>query len=76
MNIGEIANIKLLTPREMEVIVLLLKGYTNKRIIEELFISENTLKVHNRNIYRKLQVKNRKELFQLILTSEERTNTL
>ncbi|SHH13028.1 LuxR family transcriptional regulator [Clostridium grantii] len=75
INLGEIPNVKLLTPREMEVIVLLLKGYTNKTITEELFISENTLKVHNRNIYKKLQVKNRKELFQLTLSSKEKANT-
>lgn len=51
-----------LTRRELEVVVLLLKGLTNDEIQERLCISEGTLKTHLRHIFRKLDVSNRKEL--------------
>jgi len=60
-------NVELLTAREIEIAILLLKGYANKEISMELYISENTLKVHTRHIYQKIGVSNRKELLQLIL---------
>ena len=55
-----------LTPREREVGLLLIKGKTNKMIAEELFLSENTVKTHVKNIYAKLNVKSRIELVNLI----------
>ncbi|MCT4619929.1 MAG: LuxR family transcriptional regulator [Marinisporobacter sp.] len=55
-----------LTPREKEVIRLLSKNMPNTIICEELFISPNTLKTHSRNIYRKINVKNKRELVSLI----------
>jgi DNA-binding CsgD family transcriptional regulator len=42
-----------LSPREMEVVELGLKGFTNERIGRELGISPSTLKTHLNNIYRK-----------------------
>ncbi|MGB4036869.1 MAG: helix-turn-helix transcriptional regulator, partial [Bacillota bacterium] len=51
-----------LTPRELEVIELLLEGMKNDEIQEKLFISQGTLKTHLRHIFRKLDVQNRKEL--------------
>jgi DNA-binding NarL/FixJ family response regulator len=48
-----------LTPREVEVLEQVVKGYTNKEIGEALFITENTVKIHLRNILEKLQVQNR-----------------
>jgi len=50
------------TPREKEVLYLMLAGQKNPEIIESLGISKNTLKTHVRNIYRKAEVKNRSEL--------------
>lgn len=50
------------TPREKEVLYLMLMGQKNPEIIEKLGISKNTLKTHVRNIYRKAEVKNRSEL--------------
>jgi RNA polymerase sigma factor (sigma-70 family) len=48
-----------LTVREKEIMKLVSKGSTNKEIAEKLFISEETVKKHLQNIYRKLQVKNK-----------------
>jgi DNA-binding NarL/FixJ family response regulator len=48
-----------LTPRELSVIDLLREGKPNKLIARELDIEENTVKVHVRNILRKLSAANR-----------------
>lgn len=51
-----------LTSREIEIIELVKKGYTNSHIGEELYISINTVKKHLNNIFQKLDVMNRVEL--------------
>ena len=51
-----------LTNRETEIAELVLKGYTNKKIGEELFISTCTVNAHLRKIFAKLSVKSRTEL--------------
>jgi DNA-binding NarL/FixJ family response regulator len=48
-----------LSPRETEVLDCLRKGYCNKDIASELFISEKTVKTHLGNIFRKLNVSQR-----------------
>lgn len=48
-----------LTPREIEVLEQVVTGATNKEIAETLHITENTVKIHLRNILEKLQVQNR-----------------
>ena len=50
-----------LTAREREVLALLVEGHTNRRIAEELFISESTAGVHVSNILGKLGVRTRTE---------------
>ena len=50
-----------LTDREMEVLKLVAKGLNNRDIAKELFISENTVKNHIRNILEKLQLHSRME---------------
>ena len=52
-----------LSPREMEIVALLLEGKTNKEIGEQLFISSNTVKTHVKNIYGKLNISNRIQLY-------------
>ena len=48
-----------LTPREISILELVVGGLTNKEIASELFISENTVKIHLRNILEKLHLQNR-----------------
>ena len=48
-----------LTPREVEVLGLIVAGYTNRAIAEDLVISEWTVKSHITKIYRKLDVTSR-----------------
>ncbi|MGH2705006.1 MAG: response regulator [Actinomycetota bacterium] len=50
-----------LTDRELEVLKLVAKGQNNRDIAKELFISENTVKNHVRNILEKLHLHSRME---------------
>jgi len=50
-----------LTERELQVLKLVARGMANKDIAGELFISENTVKNHVRNILEKLQLHSRME---------------
>jgi len=50
-----------LSPREGEVLQLVAQGATNKAIADSLFISENTVKTHLRNIMEKLHLANRSQ---------------
>jgi len=49
----------LLTRRETEIMHLIAKGCTNKQIAAKLFISDETVKMHIKNIFRKLGTNNR-----------------
>lgn len=51
-----------LTLREQDVLHLLITGAQNQRIASEMQISENTIRFHIKNIYRKLNVNNRAAL--------------
>lgn len=55
-----------LSPREQEVLHLLLAGKSNAKIGEELFISEGTVKAHVHSIYQKLGVNSRNMLFTVM----------
>jgi len=50
-----------LTERELEVLRLVARGLNNRDIAKQLFISENTVKNHIRNILEKLQLHSRME---------------
>ena len=50
-----------LTEREIGVLRLVAKGHTNREIADELYIAENTVKNHVRNILEKLHLHNRME---------------
>ena len=55
-------NIKKLSRAEAAVFNLYMEGYSANKIAETLYVSINTIKSHNKNIYRKLNVTSRKEL--------------
>lgn len=59
-----------LSDRELSVLRLLVKGKTNKKISEELYISINTVKSHIKSIYGKMDVKNRVQVVQKIKGDE------
>lgn len=48
-----------LTPRQREVLMLIVKGYSNQEIARELIISEKTVKTHVGNILSKLHLADR-----------------
>lgn len=50
-----------LSEREIDVLILISKGLKNDEIAEELFLSVSTVKTHTRNIFTKLDVRNRIE---------------
>lgn len=51
-----------LSERQKEVYDLIISGKTNKEIMTELFIEQSTLKSHINQIYKKLNIKSRREL--------------
>ena len=51
-----------LTERQREVYDLIISGKTNKEIMAKLFIEQSTLKTHINQIYKKLNIKSRREL--------------
>ena len=51
--------IEQLTPREIDILKLLIQGMTNRQIAQELFITESTVKWYNQQIYSKLGVRSR-----------------
>ena len=55
-----------LTPRELDVLVVLGRGNTLARVQSELVISEGTAITHRRNIYRKLDVHSKQELLDFV----------
>jgi DNA-binding CsgD family transcriptional regulator len=54
-----------LTPRERDVVRLILRGYPSKSVARELEISIQTEQVHRKNIYQKLGISSHSELFTL-----------
>lgn len=56
-----------LSPREQDVLALIAQGKSAKEIGQELFISEGTVKVHTHNIYQKLGISSRRQVYQLMM---------
>jgi DNA-binding CsgD family transcriptional regulator len=59
----------LLTDRETQVINLVLHGHSTKTLAEKLSISMETVKLHRKHAYAKLEVSSQAELFYLFLDS-------
>jgi DNA-binding NarL/FixJ family response regulator len=53
------ANLSDLTPRELEVLQLVLAGRTNKAIAADIHIAEKTVEYHLNNVYTKVGVRTR-----------------
>lgn len=53
---------ELLTPRELEIVRLVARGFGNREVGEKLFISEGTVKTHLHTIFEKLGLKSRLQL--------------
>ncbi|MBN1646902.1 MAG: helix-turn-helix transcriptional regulator, partial [Spirochaetales bacterium] len=56
--------------REFEVLSLLVKGLSYDQIADRLFISHSTVTKHVHSIYKKLEVKNRVNLYDVISGKE------
>ena len=59
-----------LTNRELEIVHLLLSGFSSKGIAQKLKISPETVKGHRKHIYTKLGVKSHAELFAIYLQAK------
>jgi len=57
----------ILSPRECEIVQLILKGYSSEAIAEMLEISRETVKVHRKRCHSKLKINTSAELFSLFL---------
>ena len=53
--------IEFLTPRQREVLQLLVQGFSNKEIARKLKLGEGTVKIHMAALFRSLRVRNRQE---------------
>ncbi len=56
---------RLLTPREGEVLELVVAGQTNKGVARQLDISEKTVEIHRANVMRKMQAKSLADLVKM-----------
>jgi two-component system response regulator NreC len=61
--------ISTLTPRELEVLRLIVAGYNNKQVAEKLAISRKTVETHRAHIMEKLEVHNAASLAALAFRS-------
>jgi len=60
-----------LSERERDVLTLILAGIPTREVAKELYVSENTVRTHLRNIYRKLEVPNRQVLLARYFSANE-----
>ncbi|MDH5518383.1 MAG: response regulator FixJ [Gammaproteobacteria bacterium] len=59
-----------LTPRENEVMALVVSGHSNKSIAKELGVSIKTVEVHRGNLMSKMKAKSLSELVRIALTAD------
>lgn len=70
-----LAEEKGLTARQIQVFTLLCRGKTRKEIAAELVLSQETIKVHMRNIYREFDVHSQQELRKIVEAEEVRLSS-
>ncbi|WP_173933837.1 LuxR C-terminal-related transcriptional regulator [Chelativorans sp. Marseille-P2723] len=56
-----------LTPREMEVVGLVLEGHSSESIANILGIAAGTVRIHRKNIYAKMRISSQRELFAIFM---------
>ena len=66
----ESKNTIVLTPREVDILSLLAKEYTNEQIANELFISYRTVETHRKNIMQKTGTKNLAGLIKFAISND------
>jgi DNA-binding CsgD family transcriptional regulator len=54
-----------ITPRELEILVLIAEGLSNREIAGRLFVSENTVKTHSSRLFEKLDARRRTQAVQI-----------
>lgn len=70
ISVSQCVDIYGLTKREESVLYELMNGLDNNEISNKLCVTNNTLKKHILNIYRKLEIKNRVQIFKLVREKE------
>lgn len=65
-----IGKIRLLSPRELEVLQGVSRGLSNKEIARELFISPRTVEIHRANLMKKTETKRSSEVVRMALHAE------
>lgn len=65
-----------ISSRELEVLKLMAKGLSNQEIADTLFVSLNTIKTHNANLFEKLDVKRRTQAVEVAKKLQIITPTL
>ena len=60
-----------LSYREKEILALVVRGYTNRQIADQLFVAESTVKTHLSSAFGKLDTRSRSEAAALILDPDE-----
>lgn len=63
--IEELVSEYLFTERQTSILILLIRGRSRRVVSEDLFISEETVKTHIQQIYRKLHIHSRQELIDI-----------
>jgi DNA-binding CsgD family transcriptional regulator len=59
-----------ITPREKEILQMIVDGYSNKEIGDQLSISVRTVEAHRQNLFRKFDVDNIVKLVRLALDKQ------
>lgn len=59
-----------LTKREKEVLTLIGEGLTNKKIADHLFLSSHTIRTHRNRIFKKLEIKNFRDIIKYVQAYE------
>ena len=63
-----------LSEREAQVVDGLSRGYTVKRVAEELFLSQSTVQGYSKSAYRKLDVHKKQEVIDLVDSEKQQLN--